>query len=91
MQNSFNSPVSILANFYSKTSTSPILTLVSGRIGAGKTSWCHELAFQAKLAGATPQGIISPAVFEQGIKIGIDLVDIHSQEHRRLATRKNVR
>ena len=34
-------------------------------------------------------GILSPAVILKGIKIGIDLVDIHSQEHRRLATRKN--
>lgn len=36
-----------------------------------------------------PKGLLSPALFVDGIKAGIDLVNIESQERRHLATPKN--
>ncbi len=89
MQDTSNSPVSILASFFSKSNTQPELCLITGSIGAGKTSWCLELAYQARLAGLSPRGLVSPAVFEMDEKIGIDLIDIESQQRSRLATLKS--
>jgi len=39
----------------------------------------------ARRQGIPPCGFVSPACFENGIKIGIDLVEIHTGERRRLA------
>ena len=38
--------------------------------------------------GLTPAGLISPAIFEAGEKVGIDLVEIPTGQRHRLATRK---
>ncbi|RPI82213.1 MAG: hypothetical protein EHM41_18870, partial [Chloroflexi bacterium] len=42
----------------------------------------------ARLAGLSPQGFVSPAIFENGRKIGIDLLEIQHDERRRLAVRR---
>lgn len=82
------SPVSILASFLLKQTDTPALILVTGKSGAGKTIWCLELVHQARLAGFLPYGFVSPAVFENGSKIGIDLLEIQHDERRRLAVRR---
>lgn len=84
----FRSPDSLLASFFSQPNRSAALVLLTGVSGSGKTTWCTSLVEQARSRGLNPAGIISPAVFESGIKTGIDLLDIQSGERRLLATRK---
>jgi len=87
MQMSENSPVSILASFFSSNENKPELVLVTGIKGAGKTSWCMDLIEHARTFDLKICGLISPAVFESGQKVGIDLLDLSSGECRRLAYR----
>jgi nucleoside-triphosphatase THEP1 len=82
-----SSPVSFLASFLSNQGESPTLRLVTGESGAGKTSWCLELVRQARLLGLSPVGLISPAVFQEGAKVAIDLIEIATGERQRLATK----
>ena len=65
-----------------------LLFLLTGSSGAGKTTWCLELTRVAAAAGRRVSGLCSPAVWEDGRKMGIDLVDLHSSLRRRLAIRK---
>jgi nucleoside-triphosphatase THEP1 len=87
MQMSENSPVSILASFFSSNENKPELVLVTGIRGAGKTSWCMDLLEHTRALDLKLCGLISPAVFEAGQKVGIDLLDLCSGERRRLAYR----
>lgn len=82
------SPVSFLAGFLSKSEDCPELALVTGESGAGKTTWCLELARQARRLNLAAVGLISPAVFQDGVKVGIDLLEVKTGEKRRLATKK---
>jgi len=62
------------------------LLVVTSPSGTGKTSWCLELSRRAKASGLAVGGLVSPAVFEHGEKIGIDLLDLASGELKRLAS-----
>jgi nucleoside-triphosphatase THEP1 len=62
-----------------------MLVLVTGDSGAGKTAWCLELIAEARRKGLRVSGLVSPPVMDAGQKVGIDLVDVHSNERRRLA------
>ena len=84
----FRSPDSLLASSFSKQNRSAELFLVTGASGTGKTTWCTRLVEQARSRGLNPVGILSLAVFESGIKTGIDLLEIHGGESRRLANRR---
>jgi nucleoside-triphosphatase THEP1 len=64
------------------------LLIVTGRSGSGKTIWCSELAHQAREIGISIAGLVSPALFQHGQKIGIDLFDLVTGERRRLANRR---
>jgi nucleoside-triphosphatase THEP1 len=66
----------------------PRLVIVTGERGAGKTIWCTEVARHASASGITVGGLLSPAVFVGDQKIGIDLLDIATQDRRRLANRR---
>ena len=65
----------------------PEITLLTGQIQSGKTSLCLEVVKAARQAGFQLGGLISPGVFEAGMKTGIDILDISSGERRRLADR----
>ena len=65
------------------------LVLVTGESGCGKTTWCQELIQQARLEGFSPLGVISPAVFVDNNKVGIDLLVIHTGERKHLAFRRS--
>ena len=88
MQKPLHSPVSLLASFLSNREEYPELALVTGESGAGKTTWCLELVRQARLLGLAPVGLVSPAVFQAGVKVAIDLIEVETGEKRRLATKK---
>ncbi|MBE3118304.1 MAG: hypothetical protein IMZ50_06050 [Candidatus Atribacteria bacterium] len=64
------------------------LILVTGPSGSGKTRWCLALADYASILGIHVGGLVSPAVFEGDLKIGIDLLDLRSGAQRRLAVRR---
>jgi nucleoside-triphosphatase THEP1 len=61
------------------------LWIVTGWRGSGKTTFCHEMLQAARLAGWDAAGLLSPAVFRDGIKDSIWAEDIRSGEKRLLA------
>jgi nucleoside-triphosphatase THEP1 len=67
------------------------INLLTGEIGSGKTSFCLSLAGIAREAGVDLGGLLSPAVFSEGKKTGIDVLDLKSSRQKRLAELKQVR
>jgi nucleoside-triphosphatase len=67
-------------------SSVPSLLIVTGPRGAGKTTFCARVVEQVRDAPIVVAGILSPAVFERGEKIGIDAIDLRTGERRRLAS-----
>ncbi len=63
----------------------PQIWLISGNSEAGKTSFCRKAIAKAMEMGCSVAGVLSPAVFEDGGKIGIDVQDAGSGQARRLA------
>jgi nucleoside-triphosphatase THEP1 len=63
------------------------LLLLTGPRGSGKSTWCSRLISQAREEDLNPGGLLSPAIFHDGKKIGIDLLDITSGNQRSLARR----
>lgn len=63
----------------------PMLVLVSGGRGAGKTTWCLELYQLAHAAGCQAGGVVSPAGFHHAVKTEIHLLNLASGERRQLA------
>jgi len=88
LQNDFCSPESLLASFFSTPEQEKSLLLLVGSSGAGKTTWCRSLVETAQARGLHVGGLLSLAVFQEGIKTAIDLLDIQSGERRRLAERR---
>ncbi|MBE3037364.1 MAG: hypothetical protein IMZ62_00905 [Chloroflexi bacterium] len=87
MQVLIDSPDSLLASFASGNEPGRLI-LVTGPSGSGKTRWCLALADYASILGIHVGGLVSPAVFEGDLKIGIDLLDLRSGAQRRLAVRR---
>jgi nucleoside-triphosphatase THEP1 len=79
-----DSPDSLLSSFMSETEPGQLI-LITGQKGSGKTRWCLALAEAASTLGIPTGGLVSPAVFEGDLKIGIDLRDLGSGVERRLA------
>jgi nucleoside-triphosphatase THEP1 len=63
----------------------PPLFIISGQREVGKTSFLSRLYRQALAEKIDVAGVISPAVFEGGQKIGIDLLDPRTGDRKRLA------
>jgi nucleoside-triphosphatase len=63
------------------------LTLLTGPRGSGKTTWCTRLASKAKEKNLDVGGLLSPGIFHNNEKIGIDLLNIATGEQRPLAHR----
>jgi len=59
--------------------------IVTGMQGSGKTTFCQVLIHQAKKAGWRIGGVLSPPVFEGDEKVGIDIVDLSTNQRKRLA------
>lgn len=83
----FYSPDSLLVSFFSEPECPSRLILVTGKSGAGKSTWCRTLVERALAVGITPSGLLSPAVFESGEKIAIDLIDLSQTTRKRMAIR----
>lgn len=65
----------------------PQIMIVTGEIGGGKTSWCTALIEHVRAGGYRAAGLLCPGVFKDGRKVAVDVVDLVSQEKRRLAAR----
>lgn len=66
----------------------PRLWLLTGARGAGKTTFCRSLAAHAHIRGWDAAGLLSPAVFEGGIKTGILVEAVRTCEIHPLASSK---
>ena len=67
-----------------------MLYLLTGDIQIGKTTWLKELIAQADEQGVELSGFISPAVFEDGRKTGIDVLLLPQKETLRFADVKGI-
>jgi nucleoside-triphosphatase THEP1 len=85
VQEFLGSPASFLASFFSRKNHEHNLFLITGPSGSGKTTWCEALADHARQVGISPVGLISPPVYSGETKTAIDLLDLQTQERRRLA------
>lgn len=65
--------------------TAPKRIILTGEKGIGKTTLCQHLAEQARGPGMNIRGVISPAIFESGQKVGIGVVNLKDNSRRRLA------
>lgn len=61
------------------------LWIVTGARGSGKTTFCKEMVVSARQLGWNTAGILSPAIFCEGIKEGITAESIRDGERRILA------
>ena len=68
--------------------TSGQLILVSGPSGAGKTIWCRDQINHARSEGYTVGGVLSPGLYGDGEKVGIELLDLATGEKRLLGERR---
>lgn len=68
------------------TKSSGQLFIVTGDFGAGKTTFCAQLIAQSRILGLKVGGVLSPAVFENGQKTGINAVDLSTGQQIGLAT-----
>ncbi len=65
----------------------PIVVLLTGEVGAGKSTVCLRLAEAARESGLGVAGILSRPVYDAlGHKVGIEAVDLWSGEARPLAS-----
>ena len=64
------------------------IIILTGDIQSGKTSLCQELAQKAKEEGIKLAGLLSPGVFHEGKKNGIDVINLNNWEQLHLAVLK---
>ena len=63
----------------------PKLYIISGERKAGKTTFCRRVIDAARTAGWQVSGVLSPAVFCQGEKTGINLLDLKTGLEQQMA------
>ncbi len=83
---SLKDPDSLLSDLFNQSKDSPQLILLTGLSGVGKTTWCSQLVALARERGLTVNGLLSPSVFKEGRKVGINIADLQSGETRQLAS-----
>jgi nucleoside-triphosphatase THEP1 len=54
--------------------------LVTGESGCGKTNFCRRMADSARRSGLKVGGVLAPAVHRNGDRVGVDAVDLATQE-----------
>jgi nucleoside-triphosphatase THEP1 len=79
------SPAALILGILADRERDSRLVLVTGDSGSGKTTWCLQLIEHSRQNGIRVYGVVSPPVFEAGHKVGIDLMDVSTNERRRLA------
>jgi nucleoside-triphosphatase THEP1 len=61
------------------------VVLLTGERGVGKTRLCQRVVQLAQERGYVCAGVLSPAVFSDGEKVSINLIDVSTGEERLLA------
>lgn len=69
------------------TEKSPLLFIVTGSRGAGKTTFCARLVDAAREAGWETTGVLSRPVFEGSMRTSIEAQDLRGGDTRPLAVR----
>jgi len=64
------------------------LQILTGESGSGKTTWLQALIERKRAQGCEVTGVLSPAVFQDGEKVAIDVVLLSHDERFELAPRK---
>ncbi len=64
------------------------IIILTGDIQSGKTNLCRVFVQKAKEEGVQLAGLLSPAVFHEGEKTGIDVINLKNWERRHLAVLK---
>jgi nucleoside-triphosphatase THEP1 len=64
-----------------------VLILFSGAIGVGKTTLCLCLAGLARRRSCPVLGVLTPAIVRDGVKVGIEALNLRTGETRPLARR----
>jgi nucleoside-triphosphatase THEP1 len=59
--------------------------IITGVQGSGKTTFCQSLIDLARSSGWKVAGVLSPPIVVGGKKVGIDVVDLSSNQRRHLA------
>ncbi len=72
---------------WNQRAESPLI-VITGAINAGKTTFCRALIDHVRDQGGRVAGLLSPAEFADDAKIAIDLIDLSTDQRRRLATRR---
>lgn len=67
------------------STSQPLLFLVTGSRGTGKTTFCASLARAAREAGWQIAGMLSKPVFENKKRVAIEAEDLRTGEKRQLA------
>lgn len=75
----------------STASSHGVVHVVTGKRGAGKTTFCRVVVdeMQSHVAGLSVAGVLSPKIFLRGKEAAIEAVDVASGQRRRLATRRD--
>jgi len=63
--------------------------IITGEIGAGKTSFCQHMARLGQQSGLKVRGILSLAVFDGGQKVSIQAVNLENAQNRLLAHKQD--
>lgn len=67
----------------------PILMIITGFRGAGKTTLCTKLVAAARHSGWNVTGVISPPVYEGQKRVAIEVINLKTNEKKRLAVRRD--
>ncbi len=65
------------------------ITIFTGGRRAGKTRACQRLVEQARQKGWKIDGVLCPAVFENGVKTAIDMLELRTGKLQHLARHEN--
>jgi nucleoside-triphosphatase THEP1 len=67
----------------------PLLFLITGSQGAGKTTFCAQLVAAARDAGWKTAGLLSRHIYDEELRVAIETEDLQTGETRRLAVRSD--
>jgi nucleoside-triphosphatase THEP1 len=63
----------------------PSIVILSGESGSGKTTICTRVVTLARARGLKVAGVLTPSRLAGGCKVGLDVEDVRTGQHRPLA------
>jgi nucleoside-triphosphatase THEP1 len=74
----------LLLQFEKEHLTRPDVLIITGDIQQGKTSFARKIVDRLKKRGRTVEGFLAPAVHEENIRVGFDLLDLKTGSSHKL-------